>query len=834
MSHQNQSPPRFARALATASVLIMALSAAGTASAASTSYLDQDEASQSSGPSQLDPKPESSGDDAEESLRPVEIPWGALNDPTHSDVVVEEDPTTGLDIVTRSGITHWETGASLARRLMLRADVQDVFTVSITPASGAVSTTTMPRIRINFSVPPGAQAGDTYDVDLNAPWIYAATQTTEIKDANGTVFAVAQPKNFEQKGKMGRWRLAITLTEAVETHSNVQGFVDLQLAYYLNRTAFSGPIVATSDGIQLGKTTGNWSVPASGQQIETAGINGGAFTNGKPAIVPVIRINYDRIPASGWKVTISNLSPGLTPSCEGRTQVQTSDTNGWLIDTAGWAEPDPCTASTQVFTITRAMAQKIGASGSIPVNLRTTIYGDKANTAYSLRMTSNVAVHGVSTWNLSATTGEGSEIGADYLSLNTSKTAELGSSRKDGGAAFGDIITYTITTTPGKHNDRAISNVITTDHLPEGLKFIAATNNGTYDSEKRTVTWGPRFLSSTGRFVDEVRAEVVSTTGSTSLTNRVVNKGDGVCGGSDAQSTCEAEVTTPLALPSYAFAKTSELIDANKNGWKGDEGDGVKYIFTVKNTGNIVISTAKLSDKMLGISDHECLKAPLAAGASAECSGEFLYTITKEDVERGTVGNQATLCVDPELGLSCQDGSTTTPTIKPSFSFEKTVVEITDVNGKKVETGKASLGDHIHFGFEVTNTGNVDLTSVFVSDPLLGASQVPCLAPGTRLEPAQKVKCAGDPEYTYVVTASDVNAGQVHNVAVGSVPGLPDDEGETTTPTQPDPLDPALPSTGSIGTLALLSLGGVLVAAGAGGVALQYRYSSRRPLHNKR
>lgn len=162
------------------------------------------------------------------------------------------------------------------------------------------------------------------------------------------------------------------------------------------------------------------------------------------------------------------------------------------------------------------------------------------------------------------------------------------------------------------------------------------------------------------------------------------------------------------------------------------------------------------------------------------------------------------------------------------------MVEITDANGKKAETGKASLGDRIHFGFEVTNTGNVDLTSVFVSDPLLGASQVPCLAPGTRLEPAQKVKCAEDPKYTYVVVASDVNAGHVHNVAVGSVPGLPDDEGETTTPIQPDPLDPVLPSTGSIGTLALLSLGGVLVAAGAGGVALQYRYSSRRPLHNKR
>ena len=837
MSHKNQRPPILARAVTAASVLIIALSAATTASAVSPPYTGGGESTESSGSSQqvpLEGAPEPADDVPGLISQPGEPPRDHKDDPTHSDVTAEHDPDTGKEIITRSGITHWEALADAGPMLMSLANAPDVLAVSITPASGSVGSVPNPRIRIDFNVPLGAKSGDSYDVDLSTPWIYASTSTTEIKDASGTVFAVAQPKSFEKKGKLGRWRLTITLTEQVETHSNVQGFIDLQLAYYLNRSAFSGPIIATSNGVELARTAGNWSIPASGQQVESAGINGGAFLNGKPAVQPMIRLNYNRIPASGWKVTISNLSAGLSPSCIGQVQVQTADANGWIVDAAGVAQVDTCAPSTQVFTITRSMAQALGASGTIPVNLRTYMYGEKERTSYSLRMTSNVSVNGASSWDLTAATGEGSASSADYLSLTTSKTAQVNSSNLNDSATIGDIITYTITTAPGKDNDRAISNVVTTDVLPEGLKFISANNNGTFDAAKRTVTWGPRFLSSTGRFIDIVKVEVISTQDSGSLTNRVSNTGDRVCGESDAQSVCSAEVTTPLAKPSFTFAKNAEVIDSNKNGWKGDEGDSIRYTFTATNTGKVTLSSAKLTDKMLGISDRECLASPLAPGASTQCVGEFFHTITKKDVDPGKVTNQATLCVDPRLGLACQDESTTTPTVRPAFSFSKSVASITDANGKQIETGKASKGDKILFEFEVTNTGNVDLTSAFVTDPLLGVSKAPCLTASAPLKPAQKVTCPTNPKFTYVVNDADVAAGNVHNVAVGSVPGLPDQERETSTPILPDPLNPDLPHTGSVGSMALFALGGILIAGGAGTVALQYRYSSRQPLHRRR
>ena len=51
----------------------------------------------------------------------------------------------------------------------------------------------------------------------------------------------------------------------------------------------------------------------------------------------------------------------------------------------------------------------------------------------------------------------------------------------------GDEITYTITVSnPGKNN---VINLIIKDVLPEGLKFINASNGGVYDSVTKTITW---------------------------------------------------------------------------------------------------------------------------------------------------------------------------------------------------------------------------------------------------------------------------------------------------------------------------------------------------------
>lgn len=106
-----------------------------------------------------------------------------------------------------------------------------------------------------------------------------------------------------------------------------------------------------------------------------------------------------------------------------------------------------------------------------------------------------------------------------------------------------------------------------------------------------------------------------------------------------------------------------------------------------------------------------------------------------------------------------------------------------------------------------TNTGDIDLKDLTVTDPMLGVEDVNCLAEGEVLPVGESVDCVHNAAYTYKVTDEDVKAGKVHNLATGNIPGLPGGEGETTTPVL------TLPNTGGSAGLIYLSLGSVGAAA---------------------
>jgi uncharacterized repeat protein (TIGR01451 family) len=76
-------------------------------------------------------------------------------------------------------------------------------------------------------------------------------------------------------------------------------------------------------------------------------------------------------------------------------------------------------------------------------------------------------------------------------------------------------------------------------------------------------------------------------------------------------------------------------------------------------------------------------------------------------------------------------------------------------------------GTKITYSYKVTNTGNVTLTSVKVTDPMPGLSTVVC--PATTLAPAASETCTA----TYTTTQADVGRGSIHNTgtATGTLPG---------------------------------------------------------------
>ncbi|MGH9379949.1 MAG: DUF7507 domain-containing protein [Thermoanaerobaculia bacterium] len=114
-----------------------------------------------------------------------------------------------------------------------------------------------------------------------------------------------------------------------------------------------------------------------------------------------------------------------------------------------------------------------------------------------------------------------------------------------------------------------------------------------------------------------------------------------------------------------------------------------------------------------------------------------------------------------------------------------------------------TVGSTIEYTFVVTNTGNVTLSNITITDPLDGLSPISC--PGTTLAPGAEMTCTA----TYTVTQQDVDAGVVQNTATvtGQTPGGgPPATGTDTTQFPPVPPVPAVPPLAIVLLVALLSL----------------------------
>ncbi|MCP5028597.1 MAG: DUF11 domain-containing protein, partial [Actinomycetia bacterium] len=186
--------------------------------------------------------------------------------------------------------------------------------------------------------------------------------------------------------------------------------------------------------------------------------------------------------------------------------------------------------------------------------------------------------------------------------------------------------------------------------------------------------------------------------------------------------------------------------------------DTVTYTFVATNTGNVTLTATAISDPLPGITALACVPAAggaLAPGATQTCTAS--YVVTQANVDSGTIDNTAT------AGGSAPDGTGVVATASssqpidraPALTFAKSVTNNDDADG----SDDVSLGDTVTYGFGVTNTGNVTLTNIAVTDPLPGLSTVLCAS--TALLPGGTTTCTA----TYVVTQADVDAGAIDNTA---------------------------------------------------------------------
>ena len=197
-------------------------------------------------------------------------------------------------------------------------------------------------------------------------------------------------------------------------------------------------------------------------------------------------------------------------------------------------------------------------------------------------------------------------------------------------------------------------------------------------------------------------------------------------------------------------------------------GDTLRYTITATNTGNTTLATIDVSDDLTG-DDTSC--SDVAPGGDCVLIAD--YTVLQTDVNAGRIDNTGT--ADSEQTDPVTADETVDVPRNPSVLLEKT--GSLDVGAD----GVATPGDLISYELLVTNTGNVTLTGVLVSDP--GVIGPTC--PTDTLAPGANMTCTA----TYAITQADIDAGVYDNIASVATAEGPE---RTDDHTEPIPQAPAL------------------------------------------
>lgn len=225
---------------------------------------------------------------------------------------------------------------------------------------------------------------------------------------------------------------------------------------------------------------------------------------------------------------------------------------------------------------------------------------------------------------------------------------------------------------------------------------------------------------------------------------------EGISAGADDCQKPEAEVD----LARISLTKTADKDTAFP-------GEKVIYTFVVENTGAVDIDPGMINDDILGeIGDPGVLKP----GAKATFTKE--YTVDADAQDQDEVTNTATVCapvpgVEPSDAASDEDCVTQCPEDSLSVLCDQDthtlVIEVPSITiVKTADKASASVGETVVYTFLVTNTSEVTLTNITVTDNVLGD-----LGKIDKLEPGK----SGTKSVNYVVPAAAATAGTVVNVA---------------------------------------------------------------------
>ncbi|WP_454941428.1 DUF7507 domain-containing protein [Evtepia sp.] len=329
-----------------------------------------------------------------------------------------------------------------------------------------------------------------------------------------------------------------------------------------------------------------------------------------------------------------------------------------------------------------------------------------------------------------------------------------------------------------KNSDSEVSKTL------EKSDATSSSSDGT-----TTYTWPLNNLAPGDYTVTESNYDVegysVETTGNDTAT---------VTAGQNA--TANLTNTYTKQVPGLEVTKTLDKV----NGKEYTEGmvkvnDELTYTITVDNTGNTTLTDIDVSDTLtiagtgstLSLYESEdCTGGDVTSIASmAPGTSQTLYakyTVLAADAGKEII-NSATAEVT--------DGPRDTPDDPPKVTVENPALSVI----KEVDKGSVKVGDTINYTITVTNTGNVDLTNVKITDTFTGKGTLNTntLPDGVRYENGvftiANLPVDSDPvtiNVSYTAVEADAVTGTIINRAESVLDNNKSDDQVTTTVTEAD------------------------------------------------
>jgi uncharacterized repeat protein (TIGR01451 family) len=318
----------------------------------------------------------------------------------------------------------------------------------------------------------------------------------------------------------------------------------------------------------------------------------------------------------------------------------------------------------------------------------------------------------------------------------------------------GDTITYTLTAT--NTGNTTLTGVAVTDTRASGLSCRAPT--------PLPAPAGPATL---------LPGQSLVCTGRYALTQADIDAGS-VANTATATS---GQTAPQIASDNVAVPQVGALTLAKRDlvtklsvvqpAARWDAGDIVVYELTLSNAGNTTLTGVSVADPKLPT--LHCIApggggqpADLLPGEDLECVG--IYTVTQADIDAGRIVNTATATGTTPSGGSTEASTSDTVglTRQPALTLAKTATPVPNI---VPPDNRLDPGDRIDYQIVATNDGNVTLTGVTVSDPLLPnlTCTPPAPATPTTLLPGEDIVCSG----SHTLTQGDVDAGGFSNTATG-------------------------------------------------------------------